>query len=105
MVWRIGQKVVSLVDFPNTLALGFSAPVKNGVYTIRTVDWDGSLTGLRFEEVVNTPCLCRNAQGTLTCEINFLDVKFRPLVESEANISVFTKILDEVNSKVPEKVV
>ena len=106
MIWRVGQKVVCVNHFRNCAArLGIAAPVKDGIYTIRGIDQDEESVAFLFEEFVNGSDFYRLNNGTVVFgEPMFKAWNFRPLVEHENDISVFTRILDAVSRKVREEV-
>ena len=97
--WYVGQKVVCVNDdfsrcHKKTL-ITFIFPKKGAVYTVREVVARDYRIGLRLNEIINQEGyfvrVCR------LCELAFIAVRFRPVVEINADISVFNSILDEVN--------
>jgi len=95
MTFRIGQKVVSILDWSNLKHKypQIVFPVLNGVYTIRDIDTRGDGFSLRFEEFVNPEMWLTTSSGKLIGEPGFAVVHFRPLIERKTDISVFTAML------------
>ena len=74
-------------------------PVEGSIYTIRAIvpcD-DVGPVAFRLVEIRNKPA----KYGTRASEISFFAKRFRPLVEPEADISVFTSILDRLPEREP----
>lgn len=99
MSFHVGQRVICVRAVYPALAEHYSYiknwPVKDTIYTIRAIEADGDLVGVRLHEIVNPPTL--TTQGV--CEPGFTGEWFRPLTERKTDISVFTEILDRENDK------
>jgi hypothetical protein len=89
-----GQKVVCIARGPyqEFRDLGFSVPVRGGIYTIREIYIDPlvSLIGVRLEEIRNP----HSALFTFPAEPGFCASEFRPVKETD--ISIFQKLLKPV---------
>jgi hypothetical protein len=100
MAFRAGQKVVCIDESSVRPWPKNSAPVKGQVYTVREIGIDvlGG-PGLRLNELE----LTSNSKGVYS-GAPFRDAfyranRFRPVVERKTNISIFTKMLDDVKQK------
>ena len=97
MTFAIGQRVVCIEsglparNFPNV-------PRAGRIYTVRSVFFDDfrKRVGIHLAELVNQPTLTRD-KGMF--EVGFAAKCFRPVVERKTDISIFVKMLDEVNNK------
>ena len=98
MNFRVGQKVVCVDDDwygPDDLPLAMldyvkSVPIKGAVYRVRSINVEGPAPAppyIRLSEIVNPrpPAPKDEVEWRANC--------FRPVVESEADISIFTKML------------
>lgn len=91
MIWRVGQKVIRVNDKFKRRVIN---PQLGVVYTIREIyDFDG--VGFVLAEIRNAPRLTTVG----IAEPGFFAWRFRPVVEPEADISVFTSILDRINKR------
>ncbi len=104
MTFRVGQKVVCVVDQGewNTklVATKITLPVKNGIYTIREIYQGVTKTGecyVTLNEIVNPKVWHIFGKE----EHRFFSEAFRPIVENKTDISVFEKLLDTNNHKIP----
>ncbi len=108
-MFHIGQRVVCLDDRfvgenrvfdPTFITRCPNLPVKGHVYTVRgfvvPYAWYPATLGILLEEIVNPPC--PYFEGTF--EPSFFPSHFRPITLRNADISVFTAMLN----KTPEKV-
>jgi hypothetical protein len=95
MTFRVGQKVVCVDDTPNYWTRQWIK--KDAIYTIARihppvgqpyVDHLGSVIGLDLVEVTGKP------NGFGSC-------RFRPIVERQADITVFTEILRRATKPAP----
>jgi hypothetical protein len=107
-MFYIGQRIVCVDDrflgengvFDPTFAERCpNLPVKGRIYTVRGfvvpyVGYPGQ-PGILLEELVNPPSLY--VEGTFEPSFNFSHL--RPLVERRTDISIFTRILDDVRSE------
>jgi hypothetical protein len=104
MSFNVGQKVVRVarytgwetkrsIDFPMD-----GPPIIGNIYTIRAINIWPTWTCLRFHEFDNSHLIpivgCRIEPG-------WNSLGFRPLIEHKTDISIFTKILDDVRGKEP----
>jgi hypothetical protein len=107
-MFHVGQKVVCIKEgtwswernWPEYVRLfRIVHPRKGDVLTCRTVEYDEKGCGLRFFEIRNpfTP----TSTGGDMAECSFDGARFRPVEERKTDISVFTKILDDVKTKEP----
>lgn len=103
MAYNIGQKVVCVDDSGFTIDRMFgpfgglfipNRPVEGVVYTIRAFYKDAML----LQEIVNPELPFEDGIR----EPGFLMTRFRPVVTTDTDISVFTEILN--TAKAPEKV-
>jgi hypothetical protein len=95
----VGQRVVCIAGHPEWAATGARVPAVGAILTIRAID---ATAGLLFEEIVNEPVACFDAESGVRiepAEDSFWQHRFRPLVECETDIAVFRRILDRVNAK------
>lgn len=95
--WYVGQKVVCVDGevgfFPGPPV---TDPIIGSVYTIREiVDVYSDGLGFRLEEIINPTFEYADGQT----EATFDETWFRPIVSQDADISVFTFILDRVNKR------
>lgn len=97
--WHVGQKIVC-VRPPKPEPSVRTVPVRGGIYTIRKIDFDGGMTCFLLEEVVNPEAVLTDTDGGKEFgEPLFCASRFRPVVLSESDISIFTEILDRVNKR------
>jgi hypothetical protein len=102
MTLRINQKVICIkggpcdaeIDNP-WIARRFVFPRKSDLLTIRSIETSDRGTYLRFHEIKNQPFAFEDGFG----EMEFNADHFRPIVDRKTDISTFTNILDDVNSK------
>lgn len=92
---RIGQKVICIGgnwqrDFPEEVM-----PVTGEVYTIRAIIHYDDFAGLQFFEIRNPALDYEDGTGPVEC--NFNATKFRPVVNGEADISIFKAMLNPSN--------
>lgn len=96
--WHVGQKVVCIIDHWNVGPFDENPkmPTVGQVYTIRDITpvFSDGLCAFRFEEIINKPIRYGNLDEPM-----FHQKGFRPVVSQHADISVFTSILDRVNSR------
>lgn len=91
MTFRVGMKVVSIKTTPwQELEPGEAAPVFRGIYTIRTISFDGGEAFLRFEEIVNPAGDYPADPNDPLMEARFWSVYFRPLTSTTTEISFTT---------------
>jgi len=99
VTFRVGQKVVCIIHWPNELRKADAIYAeKDCVYTIRGFcpGTDGK-TRLYLREIHNKPMVSR-ACGLM--EFGFLADYFRPLVECKTDISIFTAMLNPSKRRV-----
>jgi hypothetical protein len=108
MVWRVGQKIVSIVNWEYGAGRDerTAVPEKDAVYTIRGIravetsarPAKPGEVGFLLVEILNpevsTPAGIR--------EQSFSSLGFRPVVEGKTDISVFQEILDRENQRARE---
>jgi hypothetical protein len=102
-MFRIGMKVVCVndewkdangIEIPGIYLVHM--PIKNCVYTIRGIVpnlfLDGS-AGLTFKEIalITGPNISGGEEYSARC--------FRPVIEKKTDISIFTRILDDVSKR------
>lgn len=97
MIWRVGMKAVCIdAAIPEFFKNLHSAPLVEGaVYVVREVRislWDGVLTLLVEGNIGKIHPVSHREQG-------FTADRFRPLVDTHTDISIFTKILHDVNHR------
>lgn len=92
-MFSAGQKVVCIRDLgPEAVWLFvvsgilLNLPKLNGIYTVRSAVTDSTGTFLRLTEIVNS------VEPNFTEEPAFLADAFRPLVNSETDITIFKEI-------------
>lgn len=93
-MFRIGQRVVCVNDRWITLN-GENVPRAKKIYTVRSINAgcvNQESTYIRLIEVRNPPIQYANAY----CEAAFDVEGFRPLIEKKTDISIFTKLLNNV---------
>lgn len=98
MNFKIGQKVVCIVDKWEYRGTEMKLPLKDGIYQIRGFylsPWGGPQVGLYLEEIVNPPRQWNEGYG----ECAFNAERFRPLIERKTSIAVFEKIRDDATKK------
>jgi hypothetical protein len=101
-MFHIGQRVVCIHDVGCPPANEFSnVPIKGSIYTVRgfvspDVGYERT-PGMLLEEVVNPPWEYK--EGIF--EPSFHPYHFRPLVQHKTDISVFTRMLDNVRTEEP----
>jgi hypothetical protein len=101
-MFHIGQRVVCIHDVSSPLAAEFpNVPIKGSIYTVRgfvspDVGYERT-PGMLLEEVVNPPWEYK--EGVF--EPSFHPYHFRPLVQHKTDISVFTRMLDNVRTEQP----
>ena len=98
MIFRVGMKAVFIGQDIRPEAREFvlsGALVKGGVYTIREIYTDPyyHTTGLRLAEVI-----C-SVHPIHRIEFGFCADKFRPVVDTRTDISVFQSICDRVTRR------
>lgn len=88
MTFRVGQKVECIKAFHKSLLqVGEVAPLKGMICTIRAFHPNGD--AIYLAEIVNPPLY-----GGGTRECAFASEHFRPFVERETDISLFTAMLN-----------
>lgn len=100
--FRVGQKVAVAKEFPQSEIRraqddGVLLPKHGVVYTIRNMEpgiWNPCETFIRLEEIVNLP----HVEDGI--EPSFSATRFRPVVESKTEISIFTAMLTGKKAKV-----
>lgn len=111
MTFHVGQKVFCWYDGfgpreSAEVAGAISFPEAGNTYTIReirpTITYCGTVIGLLLEEIVNVPLPYLG--GVDHRELAFDQNAFRPLVEGQTDISIFTEILDRENAKPRKRV-
>jgi hypothetical protein len=101
-MFHISQRVVCIHDVGRPSANEFpNVPRKGGIYTVRgfvspDVAYERT-PGMLLEEVVNP--LWEYKEGVF--EPSFHPYHFRPLVQHNTDISVFTRMLHDVRTKEP----
>ena len=101
-MFHIGQRVVCIHGVGCPSANEFlNVPEKGGIYTVRgfvspDVGYERT-PGMLLEEVVNPPWEYK--EGVF--EPSFHPYHFRPLVQHKSDISVFTRMLDNVRTEEP----
>lgn len=100
-MWHIGQRVVC-VDDSGIDSRVLNKPIKNKIYTIRTVDDNGfNKLGLRLVEIKNNAGLVVSPKnGIHIDEVCFKESRFKPI--DEKRIDIFRAML--VTKKETEKV-
>jgi hypothetical protein len=105
-MFHVGQKIVCVDDLDDiSLAekLGLfivgdlDGLTKGAIYTIRALITD-PVTGVycaRLHEIHRQPMPYRGG----TFEVGFRITRFRPVVEKKTDISIFTRILDDVSKR------
>ena len=102
--WHVGQRVVCVSN------KSFRGPEDGEIwpkigelYTIRDIELEvnipfkGKLTCFRLQEIRNPILVYLVDYSLRKMEVAFDSDWFRPLDETEVDISIFTKILDDVN--------
>lgn len=104
-MFYVGQKAVCIDDSfgPGPWDRGRPyLPIAGEIYIVRLTGMQKFQTetapALWLSEVVNPVHLWEDGE---IGEIGFSSHRFRPLVERKTDISIFTKILDDVKSKQP----
>jgi hypothetical protein len=96
MAFRVGMKVVC-VDDSNIVDLRIVKPVKGVIYIVRGITaWNS----IFLNEIVNPVLRFSDSYGDWEAEPSFWSWRFRPVVESKTDISVFTKMLKSETEKV-----
>jgi hypothetical protein len=101
-MFHIGQRVVCIHDVSCSPAHEFpNVPIKGSIYTVRgfvspDVGYERT-PGMLLEEVVNP--LWEYKEGVF--EPSFHPYRFRPLFQHNTDISVFTRMLDNVRTEEP----
>jgi hypothetical protein len=97
--WYVGQKVVHVRGPWAALGHGTEKlPVDGHVYTIREIRPYEGFVGFMLEEIRNR----RRRYGNFgICEPDFNERVFRPVVDQNADISVFTKLLEPLSNREP----
>lgn len=91
MFWaRQGQKVESIMKWPNFPKSPDNQPVKGGIYTIRDVCWFYDGCYLRLNEIHN---VAWDDETYGLTEPGFMVSGFRPVVERKTDISIFERML------------
>lgn len=94
-MFYVGQKVECVDDtHPQNRPLGLLKA--KSTYTIR---WIGQFRGrlcVRVDEIIR-PC----GNDRTPFDTPYYSSRFRPIVERKTDISVFTQILDDVNTRAP----
>jgi hypothetical protein len=101
-MFHIGQRVVCIHDIGGASGNEFpKIPIKGSIYTVRgfvspDVGYERT-PGMLLEEVVNPPWEYK--EGVF--EPSFHPYHFRPLLQHKTDISVFTRMLDNVRMEEP----
>ena len=102
MSFSIGQKVICVARHPEWEANGVeNIPEVGKIYTVRAL---GQTEGILLEEIHNDPPPDYSMEF-LTGEVvpptedEFWQCRFRPVVERKTDISLFRKILNQVNAR------
>jgi hypothetical protein len=101
MMFHVGQKVVCVSDdwHLNGERHTFRGlPIVGDVFTIRAIvlnEFQGGVSGLRFAELV----LSQHSRFDGNGEGAFIATHFRPVTEKPTDISIFTRILDDVSKR------
>ena len=93
-MFKIGQKVVCIVDYSNEELEHLIFPKKGQVYTIREIGDNGTGPWLRAVEITNPPTFWSNIDGP--AEMGFVTSAFRPITD----ISFAHEILRKINKRV-----
>src|SRR5437879_2428663 len=97
MAFRVGQKVVCIVDAAAHIQRhypGSNFPQKGGIYTISTIGADSKGALLTFCELSNSHLIGKTLHDFyISMEPGFGAEHFRPIVERKTDISIFTKML------------
>ena len=88
MSFQVGQKVVSLATW-SAFPGAESVPVKDGIYTVRSIETRGG-TGHRLCEISNQPRDWSNGYGEVAFDANH----FRPVVEDTDKLEWARKLLE-----------
>jgi hypothetical protein len=102
---RVGQKVVCVnadyTNHPNWVRV-LNRPIKDGVYIIRGVAPFYHQVGrpaIYLQEIVNAPAPWEYGGHVLHVEYAFAADRFRPAVERQTDISIFTAMLNKTKEK------
>lgn len=102
--FHVGQKVVLAIDFaPEVRASApgdkMILPLMGAVYTIRDIgEFEGEPL-VWLEEIVNAPRFYLDAFAVM--EQGFGAFRFRPLIDRDTDISIFTDMLNTQRTGVP----
>ena len=88
MAFRVGQKVICVDDANQDWTPGETDVRRGKIYTIRSVNCFKQ-PGLYLVEINNPPMLTDSG----FIERDFLQRRFRPIVERKTDISIFTRML------------
>ncbi len=95
-MFYVGQKVVCVDDKPIQKSNRMDGLSARTIYTIR---WSGIEHGepsVRLMEIVRPVRLCL---GDAVSDLPYLARRFRLLAERKTDISIFTRMLDDVKSR------
>jgi hypothetical protein len=93
--WFVGMKVVCVIG-PRPRCMWEILPTRGHIYTIRDIRLhSGGWVDFLLDEIVNRPF--HYLEGF--CEAHFRARRFRPVVSPRADISVFERILADVNAR------
>lgn len=95
--WYVGQKVVFVPGRQQSNSHhGEILPVAGEIYTILAIVPYAVFVGFLLEEIVNPP-IDYGEWGVGECDFN--ERVFRPIVNQDADISVFERLLDPLKSR------
>jgi hypothetical protein len=96
MTFRVGMKAVCIKDTSACPREPIERiAIKGDVYTIRGIIHAPEGVGLYLVEVVNPPVNCTLGHAERAHPAPW----FRPIVEKKTDISIFTRILDDVTKR------
>lgn len=104
--WYVDQKIVCINDDFDPKWRDIATPRVNSIYMIREIvlfqygDTAGPVISFRLREIIQNPERWIGPADLIQIgEIPFPAHRFRPVVEPEADISVFTAILARINKR------
>jgi hypothetical protein len=106
MIWRIGMRVVCIDSSRREAAhWKITFPVEGAIYEIRGLDDDrfpesGSI-GIYLREIINPAGLWLRPGGIYLSEPSFDARRFRRLVKTRTDISIFHRMLNPSRMKEP----
>ncbi len=103
--WHIGQKVVCIKSYTKVWAswihhFGYIVPIEGNIYTIKEIFTDSAQ--LRCYNQVGNVCFRFNEICNVFWdeELGYDQMNFRPLVEKETDISIFTDMLETKETEI-----